>query len=451
MNIAIFGLGYVGSVSAACLAAAGHTVIGVDVDPHKLALLRKGRAPVTEPGLDELLERVVREGRVTVTDDTAAAVQSTQVSLICVGTPSRRNGSLDSDYLERAIEGIGVALAASREYHVVAVRSTLLPGVLTSQLIPLLERASGRRVGHDIGVCVNPEFLREGSAIRDFEDPPFTLVGETDARAGDVLLGAYAHLSAPTHRVRPDEASMVKYSSNNFHAIKVAFANEIGAVCHELGIDGREVMRIFSEDRHLNISPRYLRPGFGFGGSCLPKDLRALTYVSRARDLTTPLLNNVLPSNEAHIARVVDAIIGTRKRRVGLLGLSFKDGSDDLRESPYVTLAETLIGKGIALRICDPDVALGQLIGRNRAYIEAHLPHIAQLLAADAEELIADSEVVVIGKRILDQPRLARALRADHIVVDLLGVDVGRDVIRPWAGTAGDSNTEILGAGSARS
>lgn len=451
MNIAIFGLGYVGSVSAACLAAAGHHVVGVDVDPHKLSLLRRGRAPVTEPGLDELLERVVGEGRVTITDDTAAAVRTCELSLICVGTPSRRNGSLDSDYLERAIEGIGLALKDSSDYHVVAVRSTLLPGVLSSRLIPLLARTSGRRVGHDVGVCVNPEFLREGSAIRDFEDPPFTIVGETDRRAGDVLMKAYAHLSAPMYRVRPDEASMVKYASNNFHAIKVAFANEIGAVCHELGIDGREVMRIFCEDRHLNISPRYLRPGFGFGGSCLPKDLRALTYVSRARDLTTPLLNSVLPSNETHIARVVDAILETRKRRVGMLGLSFKDGSDDLRESPFVTLAETLIGKGIALRICDPDVALGQLIGRNRAYIEAHLPHVAQLLASDAEELIANCEVVVIGKRIVDGEQLARMIRADQIVIDLVGLAIGREVIRPWAGTALDSTAEALGARSIRS
>jgi GDP-mannose 6-dehydrogenase len=303
-------------------------------------------------------------------------------------------------------------------------------------------------VGHDVGVCVNPEFLREGSAISDFEDPPFTVVGETDTRAGDLLLSAYSHLSAPTHRVRPDEASMVKYASNNFHAIKVAFANEIGAVCHALDIDGRQVMRIFCEDRHLNISPRYLRPGFGFGGSCLPKDLRALTYVTRARDLNTPLLNSVLPSNETQIARVVDAIIDTRKRRVGLLGLSFKDGSDDLRESPFVTLAETLIGKGTALRICDPDVALGQLIGRNRAYIEAHLPHVAQLLANDAEELIADSEVVVIGKRILNGEQLTRMLRADQIVIDLVGIDIGREAIRPWVGTAHHSNAEALGASS---
>jgi GDP-mannose 6-dehydrogenase len=451
MNIAIFGLGYVGSVSTACLAAAGHRVIGVDVDPYKLSLLQQGRAPVTEPGLDEILARVVGDGRVTVTSDTASAVRASEVSLICVGTPSQRNGSLESMFLERAIEGIGAALAGSNAYHVVAVRSTLLPGVLTSRLIPLLERTSGRRVGEDLGVCVNPEFLREGSAIRDFEHPPFTLVGETDRRAGDVLLSVYAHLTAPSHRVLPDEASMVKYASNNFHAIKVAFANEIGALSQELGIDGRQVMRIFCEDRDLNISPRYLRPGFGFGGSCLPKDLRALTYVSRARDLTTPLLASVLPSNEAHIARVVNAIIDTRSRRVGLLGLSFKDGSDDLRESPFVTLAETLIGKGLTLSICDPDVALGQLVGRNRAYIEEHLPHVAQLLTADAEQLVRDSDVVVIGKRVLTPEQLAGLLRTGQTVIDLLGVDLGRDVIRPWSG-GGERNegapVPALGAGS---
>ena len=446
MNIAIFGLGYVGSVSAACLAAAGHRVIGVDVDPYKLSLLQQGRAPVTEPGLDEILERVVREGRLTVTSDTAAAVRASEVSLICVGTPSRRNGSLESMFLERAIEGIGAALAGSNAYHVVAVRSTLLPGVLMSQLIPLLERASGRRVGEDVGVCVNPEFLREGSAIRDFEHPPFTVVGETDRRAGDVLLSVYSHLAAPTHRVLPDEASMVKYASNNFHAIKVAFANEIGALSQELGIDGRQVMRIFCEDRDLNISPRYLRPGFGFGGSCLPKDLRALTYVGRARDLTTPLLSSVLPSNEAHIARVVNTIIDAKSRRVGLLGLSFKDGSDDLRESPFVTLAETLIGKGLTLVICDPDVALGQLVGRNRAYIEEHLPHVAQLLTDDPEQLIRDSDVIVIGKRVLTAEQLTAALRADQTIIDLLGVDLGREVIRPWGRVSVDRSAAPVSA-----
>ena len=434
MKIAIFGLGYVGSVSAGCLAAAGHDVVGVDVEPQKLELLRSGKSPVTEPGLDELLATGVATRKLTVTSDTAQAVRQSDLSLICVGTPSRRNGSLDSTYLERVIEQIGQALAGSTTYHVVAVRSTLLPGVLESTLIPLLERASGRTVGDDIGVCVNPEFLREGSAIKDFKNPPFTVLGETDARAGDVLLRVYEHLTAPVYRLRPDEASMVKYASNAYHALKVAFANELGALCQPLGIDGRRVMTVFCEDRDLNISTRYLKPGFGFGGSCLPKDLRALNYVAKDLDVSTPLLGSVINSNTAHIARVVDAILESGKRNVALLGLSFKNGSDDLRESPFVTLAEALIGKGLKLRVCDPDVAVGQLVGRNRAYIDERLPHVSQLMDADWEAVAANSDVVVIAKRIGDPARLAEIVRGDQLVIDLVGIDALPHAVRPWAG-----------------
>ena len=433
MKIAIFGLGYVGSVSAGCLAAAGHDVIGVDVEAQKLELLRSGKSPVTEPGLDELLAGVVAAGSLTVTSETADAVRQSDLSLICVGTPSRRNGSLDSTYLERVIEQIGHALAGSSAYHVVAVRSTLLPGVLESTLIPLLERASGRKVGHDIGVCVNPEFLREGSAIKDFKNPPFTVLGETDPRAGEVLLGVYAHLQAPVFRLRPDEASMVKYASNAYHALKVAFANELGALCQPLGIDGRRVMRVFCEDRDLNISTRYLQPGFGFGGSCLPKDLRALNYVAKDLDVDTPLLGSVINSNTAHITRVVDAILESGKRRVALLGLSFKNGSDDLRESPFVTLAEALIGKGLTLRVCDPDVAVGQLVGRNRAYIDERLPHVAQLMDADWERLVMDADVVVVAKKIADPERLASLSNGKPLVIDLVGLDALEGAVRPWA------------------
>jgi len=434
MRIAIFGLGYVGSVSAACLADAGHSVIGVDVDPQKLELLRQGLSPVTEPDLDQWLARAVANGRLAVSDDTTWAVRHSDIALVCVGTPSRRNGSLESTYLERVISQIGEALKdPDPSYYVVAVRSTLLPGVLESQLIPLLERASGRKAGVDVGVCVNPEFLREGSAIRDFQSPPFTLLGETDARAGDTLRGLYSHLNAPVHRVRLDEASMVKYASNAYHALKVAFANEIGALSQHLGIDGRAVMSVFCEDRDLNISKRYLMPGFGFGGSCLPKDLRALNYVSKERDLSTPLLNSVIPSNDAHIARVVDAALASSKRRVALLGLSFKRGSDDLRESPFVTLAEALIGKGLSLGICDPDVALSQLVGRNRTYIEDKLPHIAQLMTADAETLVRGCDVIVVGKRFDEMARLAAVIRPDQLVIDLVGIDEFKSALRPWA------------------
>jgi GDP-mannose 6-dehydrogenase len=432
MRIAIFGLGYVGSVSAACLAMAGHDVIGVDVDPHKRDLMQQGKSPVTEPDLDDLLARAVHAGRLRVTSDTVQAVRESDVSLVCVGTPSRRNGSLESTYLERVIEEIGQALASHADYHVVAVRSTLLPGVLESKLLPLLERTSGRRAGVNLGVCVNPEFLREGSAIRDFQKPPFTIVGESDTRAGGVLLKAYAHLDTPIRRVRPDEASMVKYASNAFHALKVAFANEIGAISEPLGIDARRVMSIFCEDRDLNISPRYLLPGFGFGGSCLPKDLRALNYVAKELDVSTPLLGSVLPSNDAHIRRVVDVVLDSGKRRVALLGLSFKSGSDDLRESPFVTLAEALIGKGLTLSVCDPDVAIGQLVGRNRAYIEERLPHVAQLMDGDWEAIATEADVVIVAKRVGDVARLAEIVRADQLVIDLVGVDLPF-ALRPWA------------------
>ena len=436
MRIAIFGLGYVGSVSAACLASVGHEVKGVDVDEHKLSLIRQGRSPIHEPGLDALLGRMAKAGRLTVTSDTASAVRWAELSLLCVGTPSRRNGSLESGYLERVIEQIGMALAGRSDYHVVAVRSTLLPGVLTSRLIPLLERASGRTVGVDLGVCVNPEFLREGSAIADFEKPPFTVVGESDRRAGDALLNAYAHLDAPVHRLRPDEASMVKYACNNFHALKVAFANEIGAVCRELAIDGQQVMQVFCEDRHLNISPRYLRPGFGFGGSCLPKDLRAIVYVAKEHDLATPLLGSILPSNDAHIQRVVDAVLDRGRKQVAMLGLSFKVGSDDLRESPFVRLAEELIGKGVPLRIYDPDVTLGDVFGRNRAYVTEHLPHVAQHMAHDFTDVVTTADLVIVGKLLPDVARLGDLLREEQVVIDLAGVPGLEHAIRPWSAAA---------------
>ena len=436
MKIAIFGLGYVGSVSAACLAAAGHDITGVDVDPHKLSLMRSGRPPVSEPGLDDLLARMVAAGKLTVTDDTVAAVRTSDLSLVCVGTPSRRNGSLETTYLERVMSQIGEALAGISSYHVIAVRSTVLPGVVQSRLIPLLEKASGRRVGVDFGVCVNPEFLREGSAIRDFERPPFTLVGESDPRAGDRLLEAYSHLQAPVHRVAADEASMVKYASNMFHAVKVAFGNEVGALCQQLGIDGQSVMRVFCEDRDLNISPRYLRPGFGFGGSCLPKDLRAMVHVAKEVDLVLPLLGNVLGSNDAHIQRVVDTVLEMGKPRVALLGLSFKTGSDDLRESPFVRLAEALIGKGVPLHVYDPDVAVDEVFGRNRAYIQEHLPHVGQLMSRNFQDVVRGADAIIIGKRIPDIDTLVELRRDDQTVIDLIGVPELTEALRPWSGLA---------------
>jgi GDP-mannose 6-dehydrogenase len=434
MRVAIFGLGYVGSVSAACLASAGHTVVGVDVDPHKLSLIRNGRSPVSEPGLDDEMARVVSSGTLTVTDDAVAAVRQSEISLICVGTPSRRNGSLDTTYLERVISQIGAALADSSSYHVVAVRSTLLPGVLRTRLLPMLERASGRVVGVDIGVSLNPEFLREGSALSDFARPPFTIIGAIDDRAGDAVQSLYAHIAAPVHRVAPDEASMLKYASNAFHALKVTFGNEIGALCQQLGVDGRRVMGIFCEDRDLNVSPRYLQPGFGFGGSCLPKDVRAVSHLARQLDVELPVIGSVLASNDAHIQRVVDTVLESpAPRRVALIGLSFKVGSDDLRESPFVRLAEGLIGKGVPLRIYDPDVALSQVFGRNQAYLQEHLPHVSQLMASNLVEVTEGAGVIIVGKRFTDVARLAGIVGSDQTVIDLVGVpELGR-ALRPWA------------------
>lgn len=440
MRIAIFGLGYVGSVSAACLASAGHEVFGVDVDPHKIEVLRQGRSPIREPGLESLISQAVSGGRLHVTTSTAQALAGADLSLVCVGTPSRRNGSLDLQFLERAFEEIGSALASLSPYHVIAVRSTLLPGALAARLLPLLESASGRRVGDSIGLCVNPEFLREGSAIVDFNHPPFTLIGETDVQAGDVLLSAYRHIDAPVHRVLPDEASMVKYASNMFHALKVAFANEVGAVSRAAGIDGERVMRVFCQDRELNISHRYLRPGFGFGGSCLPKDLRAMVHASHDLDVAAPLLASVLPSNDAHIQRVVDMVLEQPRRHVALLGLSFKTGSDDLRESPFVRLAEALLGKGVPLHIFDPDVALGAVFGRNRAYIEERLPHVSRLLGSSMSEVVSPADVVILGKRMNGTQQMLSLVRPDQEVIDLVGAPELPSARRPWVG---DSVTPV--------
>jgi GDP-mannose 6-dehydrogenase len=433
MRVAIFGLGYVGSVSAACLAHAGHSVVGVDIDDHKLSLIRNGRSPVSEPGLDEHLARVVASGGLNVTSDAEAAIREAAVSLVCVGTPSRRNGSLDTMHLERVMSQIGTALAGTSAYHVVAVRSTVLPGVLQSRLVPILERESGRVAGVDLGVCLNPEFLREGSALGDFERPPFTVIGTFDPRASAVVEELYAHVPARVHRLPPDEAAMIKYASNAFHALKVAFGNEVGAVCQQLGVDGRRVMQIFCEDRELNISARYLQPGFGFGGSCLPKDVRAMAYLARQLDVTAPLLASVLASNDAHIQRVVDLVLESRSRGVALLGLSFKVGSDDVRESPFVRLAESLIGKGVPLRICDPDVTLSRVFGRNQAYLQEHLPHISQLLTADLREATRGADVIILGKPPADPARLAETIGESRTLIDLVGLPGLTGAIRPWS------------------
>lgn len=419
-SVSVFGLGYVGCVSAACLASRGHYVVGVDVNVQKLDNLRTGMAPVVEERIGELTADVVASGALTVTEDTRTAVANSAISLICVGTPSTSGGGLTTAYLEQVTAQIGEALADIDRWHVVAYRSTMLPGTCERLLIPLLEEKSGKRAGVDFGVCVNPEFLREGSSVRDFLDPPKTVVGETDSRSGEMVLGLYDGLPGPRFQVPIAIAEMTKYVDNSFHALKVGFANEVGAICAALGLDSYDVMDIFLADTKLNISSAYLRPGFAFGGSCLPKDVRALTHTARRNDVDTPILANLLSSNETHLRRAVDLVIADGRRKVGIFGLSFKQGTDDLRESPMVELAERLIGKGFDVKIHDPTVVLSRLIGANKTYIGQQLPHIGDLLTDDADAVRSHADVLIVGSRDHDVVQAISHARADQLVIDLV-------------------------------
>jgi GDP-mannose 6-dehydrogenase len=415
----VFGLGYVGSVSAACLAWRGHDVIGVDVDPAKVELVRSGRAPVVEERIAELTAEVVASATLRATTEVSIAVRETDISLICVGTPSAPDGSLSTVYLERVTEQIGQALAEKNTWHTVVFRSTMLPGTCTELLIPILDKTSGKTAGVDFGVAVNPEFLREGSSVRDFFEPPKTVIGQSDEASGDAVAALYEGLPGDVFRVAIPVAEMTKYADNAFHALKIGFANEIGAICRALGVDSHQVSEVFLADRKLNISQAYLRPGFAFGGSCLPKDLRGLVYAAGRAAVSVPVLSHILPSNEDHLRRAIDLVVAAGKRKVGLFGLAFKPGTDDLRESPLVELAERLVGKGYSLRIYDANVALSRLVGANRAYIESRLPHLNELLTDSAAEVLDHAEVCVVGST---EPAVLAALAdaGDRAVVDLV-------------------------------
>lgn len=420
VRLSVLGLGYVGCVSAACFAARGHHVIGADVNPDKTDFLRQGKAPVVEERIGEITAEVVAAGMLTVVDDAAAAVLRSDVTLVCVGTPSAPDGGLVTTYLQRAAEEIGRALGAKDGFHVVVFRSTMVPGTCEELLVPLLEQASGKRVGVDFGVCVNPEYLREGSSVRDFLDPPKTVVGESDPRSGALVMSLYEGLPGDRFQVPIRVAEMSKYVDNTYHAVKVAFANEIGAVCRSVGLDSHAVMDVFLADTKLNVSPAYLRPGFAFGGSCLPKDLRALVNTAGRGNVDVPLLASVLPANEAHLRRALDEVMASGRRRVGLFGLSFKTGTDDLRESPMVELAERLIGKGYQLKIYDANVALSRLVGANRAFIAERLPHIGQLLTDDLADVLDHAEICIVGTTDPDVVTAIDGAGADRLVVDLV-------------------------------
>lgn len=426
MRISVFGLGYVGTVSAGCFANQGNSVIGVDPVPAKVDLINRGQTPIVEVEIGEIIAEMVKLGRLRATHDATNAVHDTDISFVCVGTPSQPNGNLDLRYIRRICEQIGEAIKTKTGRHTVVIRSTILPGTMRKIVIPTLEEFSGKKAGEEFGVSSNPEFLREGSAVKDFRCPPKTVIGELDKESGDLLTQLYAGINAPLIRTDLQTAEMIKYVDNCWHALKIGFANEIGNVCKSFDIDAHEVMRIFCEDRKLNISTTYLKPGFAFGGSCLPKDLRALSYQAKTHDLHLPILTSILPSNELQIARGLQMIIEKENTRVGVLGFSFKAGTDDLRESPVIEVIERLLGKGYDLRIYDKNVNIAKLVGANRDFILNRIPHISKLMVNSADAVLEHASTVVIGNNDPEFQGIAQRIREDQQIVDFVRVVEGR-------------------------
>ncbi len=421
-EISIFGLGYVGVVSACCLANDGHFVLGVEPNQTKVDLINNGKSPIIEDGTDELIQKAAAAGRLRAITDAKEAVRRTELSLICVGTPSQPNGSLDLKYVRNVSGQIGGALKQKQGFHVVVYRSTMLPGSMRNVVIPTLEEYSGKKVGIDFGVCTNPEFLREGTAVYDYYNPPKIVIGQTDTRSGNLMAALYSNLDAPTIRLDVETAGMVKYADNAWHAVKVCFANEIGNICEALNIDGHLVMDVFCQDSKLNLSPCYLKPGFAFGGSCLPKDVRALTHMGRSIDVELALLNAVLPSNRNQIERGFQMIASKKNRKVGILGFSFKAGTDDLRESPMVEIIERLLGKGYEIRIYDRNVNLAKLTGANRDYILNHISHIARLMTDKMEDVLEFGKTIVVGNNANEFHGVLEKLREDQVMVDFVRI-----------------------------
>ena len=419
-------MGYVGTVSAGCLAQSGHEVVGVDPVATKVDLINQGQSPIIEAEINEIIALAVKSGRIRATQDATQAILDTEVSFICVGTPSQANGNLDLTYIRRICEQIGEALKQKSDRHTVVIRSTILPGTMRNLVIPVLQEMSGKKAGTDFGVCHNPEFLREGSAVKDFNFPPQTVVGEIDRQSGDALAELYKGIDAPFVRTDLETAEMVKYVNNSWHALKIGFANEIGNLCKAFSIDAHQVMKIFCQDNKLNISSAYLTPGFAFGGSCLPKDLRAISYQAKMYDLQLPILTSILPSNEMQVAKGLQLIMQKGHKQIGILGFSFKAGTDDLRESPVIEVIERLIGKGHDLRIYDRNVKIAKLVGANRDFILNRIPHISRLMVDDVDAVLKHAQTVVIGNNDPEFRQVPSRLREDQYLVDFIRILPGK-------------------------
>jgi GDP-mannose 6-dehydrogenase len=433
MNISILGLGYVGAVSSACFSTSGHRVIGVDTNPTKVDLINSGKSPIVEAQLEQLIGNAIREKKLTATTNLELAIQETEVSIICVGTPSQVSGNIDLSYITKLCEQIGVILKDKSSFHTVVIRSTVSPGTVMN-CATIIERISGKKMNEGFGMASNPEFLREGTAVKDFYEPPYTVIGATCKQSEDVLRALYATIDAPIYCLSPEESEMIKYANNNFHAVKVTFANEIGNICKELNIDSHKVMELVTKDTKLNLSAYYMKPGFAFGGSCLPKDVRALNYQANSLDLKVPLLRSLLESNEYQVQRALQLVYNTKKRKVGVLGFAFKPGTDDLRESPVVSVIETLIGKGYKVSLYDNNVFYANLLGKNKEYVEMHIPHFVELIKHNLEETCAESDVIIIGNNSPEFNRVFELVTPSQIIIDLVRIDDTRTSSENYVG-----------------
>jgi GDP-mannose 6-dehydrogenase len=415
-------MGYVGCVSGACFAEMGHKVLGVEPNSVKVGLINSGKSPIVEKDLDGFIAKVVQNGSFRATKDWMQAIQETDLALVCVGTPSRSNGSIDLRFVQRVCKQIGDGLVQRAGRFTVVIRSTVMPGTMDTVVVPTIEKASGKKVGRDFGLCMHPEFLREGTSIHDFHNPPKTVIGEYDAESGQVLADLYQGMPGAVIRTSLRVAEMVKYADNCFHALKISFANEIGNICKEAAIDSHRVMEIFCQDTKLNLSPYYLKPGFAFGGSCLPKDLRAIIHEARSQDLDVPLLNAILESNNRQILKLVNKLLSYKGRSLGFLGLSFKGGTDDLRSSPIVEVVETMLGKGFSIKICDRHVSLARLMGANKEYIEKEIPHLSKLMCDSAKELVEQSDIIVVSHQDETFAQALDFLKSGQVILDLVRI-----------------------------